>query len=122
MAWLIEPPNEASAVALPLSLINQIATKVVGINVKDPCPKVLIATIPKNNPSELLRLLIQSNANPNKRATMVNIILAPNLSNRCPTANIKIAAVRDPAVYMLDTTVLDSSKSFIIGSTKIETL
>jgi hypothetical protein len=54
-------------------------------------------------------------------ATAIIIIRAPYRSSKRPARIMKTPAIREPAVYMPDTKVLDQPKSAMMGSTKIET-
>ena len=120
MAILAAPPNDATAVALPLIRMNQIDIIVEDTRPKEPWPIVLRAANPINSCHSVLTPLIQIQAKPISIHKTTSIFLEPILSNALPTKIMNKAAVKEPAVYIPENKVRDQFKSSIIGSKKIE--
>jgi len=114
-------PRAPIAVALPLRRTNHKAIRVVGIIVREPCPKARIKAKPTYNFKALSTELIQRAAKPNSIQIAVSMIRAPYLSSKRPTNIMTAPAVREPAVYKPAIMLLDQPISEIMGSTNMET-
>jgi hypothetical protein len=121
VAPLAAPPKEPMAVALPLRQTNHSEIRVVGIRVRDPCPRVRIRAKPTYNFQGWSTELIHRAARPKRTPTIASIIRAPYLSSRRPTSIMATPAVREPAEYIPETIVRVQPMSEMMGSTNMET-